>query len=182
MSKNIVVITGSPRKGGNSDLLAEAFISAAEAKGHMVQCFDAGRMKIGGCHACSTCYKTGKPCTFDDDFNKIAPAVLEADVVVFSMPTYWFSVPSNIKGVLDRMYCFLVGGKMDQVAGKKAALFACCMDDLSCMDAIRMTFEKSFDLMGWENIGEVLVPGVGEAGAVKNTDGLERAAVLADLL
>ena len=182
MGKKVVVITGSPRKGGNSDLLAEAFITAAEAKGHSVQRFDAGRMKIGGCHACNTCYKTGKPCTFDDDFNKIAPAVLEADAVVFSMPTYWFSVPSNIKGVLDRMYCFLIGDKMKEATGKKAALFACCMDDLSCMDAIRMTFEKSFELMGWENIGEVLVPGVGAPGDEKNTDGLERAAALAELL
>ena len=139
-------------------------------------------MKIGGCHACNTCYKTGKPCTFDDDFNKIAPAVLGADVVVFSMPTYWFSIPSNIKGVLDRMYCFLMGDKMEQASGKKAALMACCMDDLSCMDAIKMTFEKSFDLMGWKNIGEVLIPGVGEPGAVKNTDGCERAAALADAI
>ena len=181
--KNVVVITGSPRKGGNSDLLAEAFIRAAEEKGHNVQRFDAGRMKIGGCHACNTCYKTGKPCTFDDDFNKIAPAVLAADAVIFAMPTYWFSVPSNIKGVLDRLYCFLPGGKMEQASGKKAALIACCGDaGVSIMDAIKITFEKSFDLMSWENIGEVLVDGVMNPGDVKNTDGRARAAALADLL
>ena len=181
MSK-IVVITGSPRKGGNSDLLAEAFIFAAETKGHSVQRFDAGRMKIGPCHACNTCYKTGKPCSFDDDFNNIAPAVLDADTVVFSMPTYWYSVPSNIKGVLDRMYCFLVGGKREQAAGKKAALLACCADDLGTMDPLKMTFERAFALLHWENIGEVLVPGVGEPGAIKNTDGCVRAAALADKL
>ena len=181
--KNVVVITGSPRKGGNSDLLAEAFIKATEEKGHSVQRFDAGRMKIGGCHACNTCYKTGKPCTFDDDFNKIAPAVLEADAVIFAMPTYWFSVPSNIKGVLDRLYCFLPGGKMEQASGKKAALIACCGDaDVSIMDAIKITFEKSFDLMNWENIGEVLVDGVMNPGDVKNTDGCARTAALADLI
>lgn len=182
MSK-VVVITGSPRKGGNSDLLAEAFIHAAEEKGHSVQRFDAGRMKIQGCHACNTCYKTGKPCTFDDDFNKIAPAILEADAVAFAMPTYWFSVPSNIKGVLDRMYCFLIGGKMEQAAGKKAVLIACCGDaSVSIMDAIKLTFEKSFALMSWEMIGEVLVDGVMKAGDVKKTDGLRRAAALAERL
>lgn len=180
MSK-VVVITGSPRKDGNSDLLAEAFIDAAKAKGHTVERFDAGRMKIQGCHACNTCYKTGKPCTFDDDFNQIAPAVLEAHAVVFAMPTYWFSVPSNIKAVLDRLYCFLPSGKMQEASGKKAALIACCGDaDVSIMDAIKITFEKSFALMSWEMVGEVLVDGVMNPGDVKNTDGLSRAASLAE--
>ena len=85
MSKKIVVITGSPRKDGNSFAMTDAFIRAAQAKGHTVTRFDAAMMKIGGCHACETCFKTGKACSFDDDFNLIAPAVLEADALVFTM-------------------------------------------------------------------------------------------------
>ena len=88
MSKKIVVITGSPRKNGNSFAMTDSFIQAAEAKGHTVTRFDAAMMKIGGCHACETCFKTGKACSFDDDFNIIAPAILEADVIVFTMPVY----------------------------------------------------------------------------------------------
>ena len=65
MSKKIVVITGSPRKNGNSFAMTDAFIKAAEAKGHTVTRFDAAAMKLGGCHACETCYSTGKACTFD---------------------------------------------------------------------------------------------------------------------
>lgn len=79
----ITVITGSPRKHGNSFAMTEAFIKAAEQRGHTIQRFDAAFMKIGGCHACMTCYKTGKACSFDDDFNLIAPAILESDAVVF---------------------------------------------------------------------------------------------------
>ena len=79
MSKKIVVITGSPRKAGNSFAMTDAFIKAAQAKGHTVTRFDAAMMNVGGCHACETCFKSGKACSFDDDFNKIAPAVLEAD-------------------------------------------------------------------------------------------------------
>ena len=63
-----------------------AFIKEAEAKGHSVTGFDAAEMHVGGCHACETCYKTGKACSFDDDFNLIAPAILDADAVVFCMP------------------------------------------------------------------------------------------------
>ena len=183
MNKNIVVVTGSPRKGGNSDLLAEAFISAAEGKGHKVQRFDAGRMTIGHCHACNNCFKKGKPCLFDDDFNEIALAIQSADAVVFSMPTYWFSMPSSIKAVLDRMYSFLASGKVKEIAGKKAAVIVCCMsDDLAVMENAKAPFEKSFGHLNWDCIGEVLVPKVGNPGDVKNTDGCARAAALADLL
>ena len=92
MNKKIVVITGSPRKNGNSFAMTEAFIKAAEAKGHIVTRFDAAMRKLGGCHACETCFTTGKACTFDDDFNTIAPAILEADAVVFTTPVYWYSI------------------------------------------------------------------------------------------
>ena len=98
MSKKIVVITGSPRKDGNSFAMTDAFIRAAQAKGHTVTRFDAAMMKIGGCHACETCFKTGKACSFDDDFNLIAPAVLEADALVFTIPVYWYSIPAHQGG------------------------------------------------------------------------------------
>ena len=117
MSKKIVVITGSPPKDGNSFAMTDAFIRAAQAKGHTVTRFDAAMMKIGGCHACETCFKTGKACSFDDDFNLIAPAVLEADALVFTMPVYWYSIPAQIKGVIDRLYSLVVGGK--DIAGKE---------------------------------------------------------------
>lgn len=86
MGKKIVVITGSPRKNGNSFAMTDAFIKAAEAKGHTVTRFDAAMMKLGGCRACETCYKTGKACSFDDDFNTIAPAVLEAGTAAENVP------------------------------------------------------------------------------------------------
>ena len=63
MSKKIVVITGSPRKNGNSFAMTEAFIKAAEDKGHTVTRFDAAMKQVGGCHACETCFKTGKACS-----------------------------------------------------------------------------------------------------------------------
>ena len=136
MSKKVVVVTGSPRKNGNSFAMTDAFIQAAQAKGHTVTRFDAAMMKIGGCHACETCYKTGKACSFDNDFNTIAPAILEADAVVFTMPVYWYSIPAQIKGVIDRLFSFVVG--------------------------------------------EVLVPGVLNAGDIAKTDGCAQAAALAE--
>ena len=179
MSKKIVVITGSPRKKGNSFAMTDAFIRAAEEKGHTVTRFDAAMMKIGGCHACETCYKTGKACSFDDDFNTIAPAVLEADAVVFTMPVYWYSIPAQIKAVIDKLYSFCVAGK--DIAGKKCMLIACCEeDDMSVLDGVRIPVERSAALVGWHMAGEVLIPGVLNPGDIEKTDGCALAAALAE--
>lgn len=179
MSKKILVITGSPRKNGNSLAMTEAFIKAAEAKGHAVVRFDAAEMKIGGCHACETCFKTGKACSFDDDFNLIAPEILEADAIVFTMPVYWYSIPSQIKGVIDRIYSLVVGGK--DIAGKECALIACCEEeDMTVLDGVRIPMERTAALNKWKMVGEVLIPGVLNVGDIDKTDGCKQAAELAD--
>lgn len=175
----IAVITGSPRKNGNSFAMTQAFVEAAEARGHVVERFDAAFMNIGGCHACQTCYKTGKACSFDDDFNRIAPALLEADAVVYTMPVYWYSIPAQIKGVIDRIFSLVVGGK--DVAGKKCALIACCEEaDVTVFDGVRIPVERSAALLKWEMVGEVLVPGVFDEGDIEKTDGCRQAAALAE--
>ncbi len=179
MSKKIAVITGSPRRNGNSDAMTRAFIQAAEAKGHTVKRFDAAFLKIGGCHACETCYSTGKACTFDDDFNTIAPVIVDADVVVFSTPVYWYSIPSQIKGVIDRLYSLVVGGQ--KFAGKECALITCCEEnDMTVMDGVRIPIERTAALLQWKMVGEVLIPGVLKAGEIEKTDGCAQAAALAD--
>ena len=179
MSKKIVVITGSPRKTGNSFAMTDAFFKAAEAKNHTVTRFDAAMKNVGGCHACETCYKTGKACSFDDDFNTIAPAILEADAVVFATPVYWYSIPAQIKGVIDKMFSFCVAGK--DVAGKECALITCCEeDDQSVMDGVRIPVERSAALLKWKMVGEVLIPGVLNAGDIEKTDGCKQAAALAE--
>lgn len=179
MNKKIVVITGSPRKNGNSFAMTDAFIRAAEEKGHTITRFDAALKQMGGCRACETCFKTGKACSFDDNFNTIAPAILEADAVVFTMPVYWYSIPAQIKGVIDRLFSFVVGGK--DIAGKECAVITCCEEeDPSVMDGVRIPIERSAALLKWRMVGEVLVPGVLNAGDIEKTDGCRQAAALAD--
>lgn len=181
MSKKIVVITGSPRKNGNSFAMTDAFIKAAEEKGHTITRFDAALKKVGGCHACETCFSTGKACTFDDDFNTIAPAILEADAIVFTMPVYWYSIPAQIKGIIDRIFSLVVGGK--DIAGKECALITCCEEeDMSVMDGVRIPIERMCALNKWKVVGEVLVPGVLNTGDIEKTDGCQRAAALADAI
>lgn len=181
MGKKVLVITGSPRKNGNSFAMTDAFIRAAESRGHQVTRFDAAMMNVGGCHACESCYKSGKACSFDDDFNRIAPALLEADVVVFTMPVYWYSIPAQIKGVIDKMFSLVVGGK--DIAGKECALIACCEEeDQTVLDGVRIPIERTAALNQWKMVGTVLVPGVLNVGDIDRTDGCRQAAALAQKL
>lgn len=175
----ITVITGSPRKHGNTFAMVDTFIKSAEAKGHEVVRFDAAMMKIGGCHACMTCFKTGKACSFDDDFNIIAPHILDADAIVYAMPLYWYSIPSQIKGVIDRVFSFCVAEK--PIYGKKLGLICCCEEhDASLLDGIRIPMQRTAALLKWDIVGEVLIPGVFGEGDIAKTDGCEQAAALAE--
>ena len=179
MGKKVVVITGSPRRNGNSFAMTDAFVRAAEAAGHSVTRFDAAMKNVGGCRACETCFKTGKACSFDDDFNIIAPAILDADAVVFTTPVYWYSIPAQIKGVIDRIFSFVVGGK--DIAGKECALITCCEEeDMSVMDGVRVPIERSAALLKGHMAGEVLAPGVLNVGDIEKTDGCAQAAALAE--
>ena len=143
--------------------------------------FDAAMMNVGGCHACETCFKSGKACSFDDDFNTIAPHILEADDIVIAMPVYWYSIPGQIKNVIDKIYSFCVAGK--DVAGKGCGLIACCEEeDMTVLDGVRMPLERSAALLKWHMIGEVLIPGVLNTGDIEKTDGCRQAAELAENL
>lgn len=179
MSKKILVINGSPRKNGNTARMIAAFKEKAESCGNEVMEFNAALSNVGGCHACMTCYKSGKACSYDDDFNTIAPDVLEADGIVFAAPTYWYSFPGQIKNVIDKFFSFAVGKK--DMSGKDCALIACCEEnELDVMDGLSQPFDRIAKLEGWNIVGKVLVTGVFEEGAVDKTDGCAQAAALAE--
>ena len=95
------------------------------------------------------------------------------------MPVYWYSIPAQIKGVIDRLYSLVVGGK--DIAGKECAIITCCEEeDVSVMDGVRIPLERSAALIKWKMVGEVLVPGVLNAGDIAKTDGCKQAAALAE--
>ena len=179
MKKKIVILTGSPRKSGNTAMLAEALTKALEAGQNEVVRFDTAFMNIGGCRACGGCYSRGKPCVFDgDDFNRIASEIESADGLVLVTPVFWYSFPSHIKAAIDRFYAFW-GGK-HLFTGKKCALVACCADKpIETFDGMVYSYRQSIALLQGENAGEVLLPGLGAAGAVQSTDGLKKMRLLA---
>ena len=179
MSK-ITVLTGSIRREGNSNAMANAFIKKAESLGHSVTRFDTAGLKIGPCRVCDQCYKNGKPCAFDDDYNSIALSMEQADGIVLVSPVYWYTFPACLKAAIDKWYSLCVAGR--DLSGKKTALISCCEDDdPAAFAGIKTAFEKSVELLKCEVVGEVLIHGVNKLGDIYRSDGIEKAEKLAEL-
>mgnify|MGYP002620965850 CR=1 FL=1 len=100
--KKVLIIAGSPRKNGNSDLLAQQFAKGAEERGNEVEIVYLRDLKINYCHGCLVCLKKGE-CFQKDDANSLLPKMMAADVVCFSCPVYYYSVSGQMKTFIDRM-------------------------------------------------------------------------------
>lgn len=165
--KRILVITGSPRKNGNSDILAESFIEGALQAGHTVDRFDGGRKKIRGCIACDKCFTKGTACAVKDDFNEVAPLIAQADMVVFSSPLYYFSFTAQIKAVIDKLYSF--NSSPEPLNEKESVLLSCGeTTDLTDFDGMVKTYEKTIDFLKWNDRGQILVPDVYNKAEINN--------------
>lgn len=101
MRKKVLIVSTSPRKGGNSDTLAEEFAKGAREAGHEVEKIGLWDKTIGFCRGCLACQKT-KRCVIHDDADAIAQKMMAADVIVFATPIYYYEMSGQMKTMLDR--------------------------------------------------------------------------------
>ncbi len=102
MGKKVLILSGSPRKGGNSDTLCDEFMRGAKEAGNDVEKIRISEKKIGYCRACYYCQKSGGKCIIDDDMGEIMQKIIDADVIVLSSPVYFYSIDAQLKTVIDR--------------------------------------------------------------------------------
>ena len=180
MGKQVLVLTGSPRREGNSDMLADAFIKGAATTGHKVDKLISASYRINGCLGCNSCWSKGKPCVQEDDFNeKLAPLLEKADVLVFCMPLYAYTFPTQIKAPIDRLLPYGKETCMRQLKIKETALIICGADDgEEPFHAAVESYKHLIGFFGWKNLDCLIVCGVNDKGEVKKTDALHRAEVL----
>ena len=100
----ITVLTGSPRKNGTTNYIADEFIHGAKEVGHEIFRFDTSKADIKNCIGCNTCQMGTKPCIHKDDFVELKEHLLNSDVIVFVTPMYYFGMSSTLKKVIDRFY------------------------------------------------------------------------------
>lgn len=101
MNKKVIIISASPRKGGNSDLLCDQFLKGAIEAGHQAQKIFLCHKNIGYCTGCGICNKTHK-CIINDDMADILQKMIDADVIVMATPVYFYSMDGQMKTFIDR--------------------------------------------------------------------------------
>lgn len=100
--KKVLILSGSPRKGGNSDTLCDQFMKGAlEAGNEVEKIFVAGK-EISPCRACYYCRSHQGACSIKDDMAEVLQKMIDADVIVLSSPVYFYSISAQLKAVIDR--------------------------------------------------------------------------------
>lgn len=101
MSKNVLILSGSPRRQGNSDILCDEFARGAAEAGHRVEKIRVAEKNIGFCRACYACRETGS-CVIRDDMAEILQKMIDCDVMVLASPVYFYAIDAQLKAVIDR--------------------------------------------------------------------------------
>lgn len=102
MSKNVLILSASPRKGGNSEILCDRFILGAQEAGNNAEKIFLRHKKIGYCVACDYCKEHGGVCPQKDDMAEILEKMIAADVIVMATPVYFYCMDAQLKTLIDR--------------------------------------------------------------------------------
>ena len=177
MAKKVLVLTGSPRQLGNSALLADAFIQGVKAAGHTAQVFETAFHPVLPCKACDKCWTTGKPCVFKDDFEKLAPMLEEADVLVLCTPLYWFNMTAQLKAAVDKLYAYMKPTAPRKLKIKECVLLSAAEGNEQDGDyeGLKATYKAIADYLKWTDRGMILAGGTWDAGDVIKTGKLKEA-------
>ncbi|MBP5296433.1 MAG: flavodoxin family protein [Bacteriovoracaceae bacterium] len=100
--KKVLVLMGSPRHGGNCDLLCDEFIKGAVAQGNVVEKVYLGDLKIHPCNGCYYCTKHHGKCCLKDDMGDVLKKIMTAEVIVMATPVYFYAMSAQLKLVIDR--------------------------------------------------------------------------------
>ncbi len=168
-AKKILIFAGSPRKEGNSAILAGRVAAGAEASGAKVETFFLHGMDIRPCDACEACRdKSETDCILDDDLRDLFPKIRQADAIVIASPIYWFTVSAQTKLLMDRWYA-LGGPEGHAFKGKRFGIVLTYADadpfSSGAVNALR-TFQDGLNYVGAASIGMVY-GSAWEAGEIK---------------
>lgn len=172
MSKRVLVISTSLRKGSNSDLLADEMVRGAKDAGNTVEKISLRGKSIGFCQGCLACHKT-RQCVIQDDANEIAQKMRHAEVIVFATPIYYYEMCGQMKTMLDRSNP-LYGSDYEF---RDIYLLTCAAEEEESVPQRAME-----GLQGWidcfekaQLVGTVFAGGVNHAGEIKDHPALKKA-------
>ena len=166
LQMKIVILQGSPNKKGSTNILAENFSQGAKAAGHSVIRFDLTDMDIRPCTGCVTCGYEG-PCVLRDDNQKIREAVLDADMIVFATPLYYYGMSAQLKTVIDRFCAY--NSSITRKRMKSALLAVAWNSDSWTFDALESHYRTLVSYLDLQDQGMVLGKGCGTPSMTKHS-------------
>lgn len=171
MSK-IVILIGSMRKGGNTQLLAQAFAEGAR-KRNDVEIISVADYKVNPCIGCNSCFtRENNRCFQEDDMEQIYDKLKTADIVVTASPVYFYGISAQLKAIIDRLHTPM----RNEFQIKKLGLLLVGAATLpNLFDAIKVQYQLVLDFFHLEDIGMVLVRGVKEKGDIVGNAALKEA-------
>jgi len=172
----ITVLVGSPRRGGNTETLADALIAGAEAAGAEVTKITLRGKKIAPCVHCDYCHSHDR-CAVTDDMTEIYDRLQKTDTLVFATPVYFFIMSAQLKAVIDRLY----NPVRAAFPIRHTALLSVCADSAQkTFDPLRQTVAAIESYLGWKRVGEVTVYGISGKGDIAGNPALEKAKALGE--
>ncbi|MGN0755557.1 flavodoxin family protein [uncultured Treponema sp.] len=168
----ILVLNGSVRRGGNTELLVQSFAEGAR-KNNSVEIVSVADFKVNPCIGCNSCFnREENDCSQNDDMTKVYEKLKSTDILVIASPVYFYGISAQLKAMIDRLHTPM----RNSFPIKKLALILVGAASLPEMfDAIKVQYRLALNFFGLEDAGTVLVRGAKEKGDVKNTDGLKEA-------
>lgn len=172
MAKKVLILSSSPRRGGNSDTLCDEFLRGALEAGNDTEKIFLRDKTVHYCTGCSTCSLHGKPCPQKDDAAEIIEKMVAADVIVMATPVYFYTMSAQMKTLIDRC-C----GLYTEMKNKKFYFIVTAADD----DRKRMlrtidTFQGFLDCLDNPTVGGVVYgTGVWHVGEIGGKPALHEA-------
>ena len=168
----ILVLNGSVRRGGNTELLVQSFAEGAR-KNNSVEIVSVADFKVNPCIGCNSCFsREENDCSQNDDMTKVYEKLKSTDILVIASPVYFYGISAQLKAMIDRLHTPM----RNSFPIKKLALILVGAASLPEMfDAIKVQYRLALNFFGLEDAGTVLVRGAKKKGDVKNTDGLKEA-------
>lgn len=183
---NILVVEGSPRRNGNSSLLAMAVAETAAKRGHTIKSWRLYDSSFRGCIACGACdHPLDEHCVMRDDFTARIADILEADLVVFATPVYFGQVSGPMKCFIDRWCCFFDREfRIRHVAGKRYMVVTASNAPAEKFASVADYFRTWFtDFFKMTHSGQIVAGGLGpEGAAAERPELLEQARRLGEAL
>ncbi|MHA1911659.1 MAG: flavodoxin family protein [Candidatus Kariarchaeaceae archaeon] len=160
----VIAFVGSPRRGGNTEILVDEILAGAEASGALVEKIILNELEINPCQACDEC-KNSDSCIIDDDMELLKVKMEESQVWILATPIYWWGPSAQLKAFIDRWYGIYRGGMFK---GKNIILAMPMGDknDKTARHAVGMMID-SINYLNMNLLETILAPGAYDLGEIK---------------